>query len=69
MRARGTNVAVTRPAVGRRKAAAGRPGARIRPAGKGNAGFLITLWPAHYCNFHTEFLRYNSSAVMRCKHL
>ena len=67
MRARGTNVAVTRPAVGRRKAA-GRPGARIRPAGKGNAGFLITLWPAHYCNFHTEFLRYNASAVMRCKH-
>ena len=52
-----------RPAVGRER---GRPGAR--PPAKGKPDFLL-LWPAHYCNFHTEFLRYNSSAVMRCKHL
>ena len=55
-------------ATSRRNAArgrAGRPGAIRR---KGKPDFLL-LWPAHYCNFHTEFLRYNSSAVMRCKHL
>lgn len=58
----GTNGSRTRAARGR----AGRPGAR--PPAKGKPDFLL-LWPAHYCNFHTEFLRYNSSAVMRCKHL
>ena len=51
-------------AVGRRKARRA-----IRPRPERETGFLITLWPAHYCNFHTEFLRYHSSAVMRCKHL
>ena len=59
----GTNGSRTRAARGR----AGRPGAR--PPAKGKPDFLL-LWPAHYCNFHTEFLRYHSSAVMRCiKHL
>ena len=64
--ARGTKQrrAGTRPAVGREGKARG-PGAIRR---KGKPDFLL-LWPAHYCNFHTEFLRYNSSAVMRCKHL